>query len=159
MSVIFATDVVTLTPAGRADLEQELQRLRTEQLPAITARLAEAREDPAAQDEDAGLLELQEEQQRLERRAIGLERLLAAARDIIPATSGEVALGSLVEIEEDGERETYQLVDPREASVSEGRVSIASPVGQALLGHRVGDMAVVPVPDGERCVRIVAVSN
>jgi transcription elongation factor GreA len=158
MSAIPATDLVTLTRAGRADLEQELWRLRTEHLPALTTRLAEAREDPAAQDEDAGLLELQEEQQRLERRAISLERLLAAARDIIPEVTGLVALGSLVEIEEDGEREAYQLVDPREASVSEGRISIASPVGQALLGHRVGDVAVVPVPDGERYVRVVAVS-
>jgi transcription elongation GreA/GreB family factor len=58
----------------------------------------------AAHGEDAGLLELQEEQQRLERRAIHVERLLTAARESIPAATGVVARGSHVEIKEDGER-------------------------------------------------------
>ena len=59
------TDAIALTPQGRADLENELRVLRNERLPALAARLADAREDPATRDEDAGLLELQEEQRRL----------------------------------------------------------------------------------------------
>jgi transcription elongation factor GreA len=145
-------ETIALTPAGRAALEQELQRLRTEHVPALTRRLAEARE------EDAGLLELQEEMQRAERRALELERLLAVAREIAPSTTGAAALGSRVEIEDEGERDVFQLVDPREANAAEGRISVASPVGNALLGHVADDEVVVSLPDGERRLRIVSLS-
>ncbi len=153
-----ASDVIALTPQGRADLERELTQLRNETLPALAARLADAREDPATRDEDAGLLELQEEQRRLERRATELERVLASAREIAPTSGGIVALGSRVEIEEDGEREAFQLVDPREANAAEGRISIVSPVGKALLGHSAGDEITVPLPAGDRRLRVVSVA-
>ena len=151
-------ETIALTPAGRTALEQELQRLRTEQVPALTRRLAEAREDSATREEDAGLLELQEEMQRAERRALELERLLAVAREIAPSTTGAAALGSRVEIEDEGERDVFQLVDPREANAAEGRISVASPVGNALLGHVADDEVVVSLPDGERRLRIVSLS-
>jgi len=152
------TDTIALTPAGRADLEHELRQLNDERLPALAARLADAREDPATRDEDAGLLELQEEQRRLERRATELERLLASAREISPVAGGVIALGSRVEIAEDDEHESFQLVDPHEANAVEGRISIVSPVGKALLGHRVGDQIGVPLPAGDRLLRVVSVS-
>lgn len=149
---------IALTPEGRAGLENELRQLRNETLPALAARLADAREDPATRDEDAGLLELQEEQRRLERRATELERVLASAREIAPTLGGIVGLGSRVEIDEDGERESFQLVDPREANAAEGRISIVSPVGKALLGHRVGDEIMVPLPAGDRRLRVISVA-
>lgn len=149
---------IALTPEGRAGLENELHQLRNETLPALAARLADAREDPATRDEDAGLLELQEEQRRLERRATELERVLASAREIAPMAGGIVGLGSRVEIDEDGERESFQLVDPREANAAEGRISIVSPVGKALLGHRVGDEILVPLPAGDRRLRVISVA-
>jgi transcription elongation factor GreA len=152
------TDAIALTPQGRADLENELRVLRNERLPALAARLADAREDPATRDEDAGLLELQEEQRRLERRATELERLLASAREIAPTAGGIVALGSRVEVDEDGEREAFQLVHPHEANAAEGRISIVSPVGKALLGHRVGDEVLVPLPAGDRRLQIISVA-
>lgn len=158
MNATNGTDIVALTPEGRAGLENELSMLRNERLPALAARLADAREDPATRDEDAGLLELQEEQRRLERRATELERLLASAREIAPTKGGVVSLGSRVEVEEDGEREAFQLVDPREANAAEGRISIVSPVGKALLGHRVGDEIPVPLPAGDRRLRLISVA-
>jgi len=152
------TDTIALTPEGRADLENELHQLLNERLPALAARLADAREDPATRDEDAGLLELQEEQRRLERRSTELERVLAAAREIAPTSNGVIALGSRVEVEEDGEREAFQLVDPREANAGEGRISIVSPVGKALLGHKGGDELVVPLPAGDRHLQVISVA-
>ena len=149
---------IALTPQGRADLENELRVLRNERLPALAARLADAREDPATRDEDAGLLELQEEQRRLERRATELERLLASAREIAPTAGGIIGLGSRVEVEEDGEHEAFQLVHPNEANAAEGRISIVSPVGKALLGHRVGDEVLVPLPAGDRRLHIISVT-
>jgi transcription elongation factor GreA len=158
MNQAHLTDNIALTPEGRADLENELRVLRNERLPALAARLADAREDPATRDEDAGLLELQEEQRRLERRATELERLLASAREIAPPAGGIVALCSRVAVDEDGEREAFQLVHPHEANAADGRISIVSPVGKALLGHRVGDEVVVPLPAGDRRLRIISVA-
>ena len=71
----YATETPALTPAGRTSLHRELQTLRGENLPAVTAQLAEAREDPAARNEDAGLLALLQEHSRLDRRATEIERL------------------------------------------------------------------------------------
>lgn len=152
------SDTIALTREGRAGLEAELQSLLNERLPALAARLADAREDPATRDEDAGLLELQEEQRRLERRATELERLLASARELAPSANGVISLGSRVEVEEDGESEAFQLVDSHEANVSEGRISIQSPVGKALLGHHAGDEVGVSLPAGDRLLRVVSVS-
>src|SRR5438067_11323620 len=78
------TDNIALTPEGRADLENELRVLRNESLPALAARLADAREDPATRDEDAGLLDPQAEQRRLERRATDPEPPPASARETAP---------------------------------------------------------------------------
>ena len=153
------TERPALTPAGRASLQRELQTLRGERLPALTARLAEAHEDPAVRNEDAGLLEFLQEHSRLECRATEIERLLAVAREIVPPTDGVVALGSRVEIQDDGERDVFQLVAACEANIAEGRLSMVSPLGQALLGHVAGEEVVVRLPGGERRVRILSLAG
>jgi len=152
------TATIALTPAGRAELEQELRVLRTERLPALAARLADAQGSGDAWDEAGVLRELHEEQLRLEQRAGELERLLAAAGDLALGTPGVVTLGSHADLDDEGERGMYQLVDPHEANVAAGRLSITSPLGRALVGHRSGDAVLVTGPIGERQVRIVAVS-
>jgi len=134
--------------------------LRIARLPTLAARLADARGSADAWDEAVVLRELHEEQLRLERRAGDLERLLAEAGALAPGPGpvGVVALGSHVDLDDEGERDAYQLVDPHEANVAAGRLSIASPLGRALAGHRTGDVALVTGPVGERQVRIVAVT-
>lgn len=149
---------IVLTPAGRMGMEQELRRLRDELLPALATQLAEARDDPGTRSDGTELLLVQQELYRGERRASELEWLLASAREVTPPADGVIAMGSRVEIEDAGERDIFQVVDPREANVGQGRVSIVSPVGHALLGHSVGDQVVVEAPVGERWIRIIAVS-
>lgn len=151
-------NMIALTPAGRASMEQELRHLRDERLPALIAQLVEARDDPATRKEGADVLAVQHEQQRVQRRVDELDWLLRVAREIVPPGDGVIALGSTVEIDDEGERDSFQVVDPREANVAEGRLSTVSPVGQALLGHRAGDGVVVDGPAGQRSIRIVAVS-
>lgn len=153
-----ALEKVILTPAGRASLELELRQLREELLPALAAQCAEAWDDPATRTEGADLLAVQQDLHRGERRARELEWLLTVAREMAPPANGVIALGSRVEIEDSGEHDMFQVVDPREANIAQRRVSIASPVGQALLGHSAGDEVVVEAPLGERSIRIVAVS-
>lgn len=158
MTAQMSRETIALTPAGRLRLEQELGLLRRDHLPALLARLSEARDDGAARDEDAGLLELLEEHGRVEHRVRVLERLLTVAREIAPPGDGVVGLGSRVEIEDDDGRDIFQLVDPCEANPAEGRISVVSPVGRALLGRRAGDAVIVPLPAGERRLRIVGLA-
>lgn len=158
LDVTTRSETPALTPAGRRVLEHELHLLRDERLPALVTQLVEAREDSATRDEDLGLLALLDEQNRLRRRVQTLEWLLSSTAALVSPADGVAALGSWVAVEEDGERETFQLVDPCEANVAAGRVPIDSPVGRWLLGHQVGETVVVPVPAGERCLRIVSLA-
>ena len=148
-----------LTPAGRAALSRELRVLRDERLPALTELLREAHADTATRDEDGGLREIVEEHSRAERRAMELDRLLALAGALAPADDGVAGLGSRVEIDADGEHDAFQLVDPCEADIAAGRLSVASPVGRALLGLTVGAEVAVRLPVGEMRLRLVALTN
>jgi transcription elongation factor GreA len=72
----------------------------------------------------------------------------------------EVHLGSTVSFTDaTAERDqTYRIVDPLEAKPSDGRLSSASPVGGALIGHHVGDLVEVRTPKGVRQLQIAAIA-
>ena len=59
--------------------------------------------------------------------------------------------------EDDGTEETYTLVSPAEAAPTAGRVSVNSPLGQALVGKKKGEKAVVAAPSGSWQVEVVAI--
>jgi transcription elongation factor GreA len=87
------------------------------------------------------------------------ERVLTAT--VVEATGGDViGYGSTVEVadEKTGGHHIYTLVSSREASAADGRLSIESPVAEALRGKRAGDVAVVQTPRGERRFRVESVS-
>ncbi len=71
----------------------------------------------------------------------------------------EVHLGSVVSFTDRraGHDQTIKLVDPHEAEPSHGRLSVASPVARALLGHHVGDLVEVHTPKGIRPLLIGAI--
>jgi transcription elongation factor GreA len=70
---------------------------------------------------------------------------------------GVAAYGSRVTVEdlEEGEEILYHLVFPEEADVSEGRISLGSPLGRALLNRKVGDQIEVQTPKGKRSYAII----
>ena len=68
-----------------------------------------------------------------------------------------VRLGSTVEVRSDGDDATYVIVGTAEADPAAGRLSNNSPVGQALLGAKVGDDIVIQLPRGSVTYHIVAV--
>jgi len=72
-----------------------------------------------------------------------------------------VALGSRVDLvdAETGKAVTYELVIPDMADFSKGLVSVTSPIGKALVGHRVGDDVVIKTPAGTREYEIVGLST
>jgi transcription elongation GreA/GreB family factor/very-short-patch-repair endonuclease len=88
-----------------------------------------------------------------------LQRLLAEVRVLPPpADNGAVGIGCLVSFrEEGGPEEIWQLVPPLEADPGRGRMSVLTPIGKALIGHRVGDVVEVRAPSGAYRAEIIAV--
>jgi transcription elongation factor GreA len=123
-----------ITPDGLARLCEELERLRT-----MRNGSAEAL---------------------LERRIAVLEERLRAARLVEPQPgNGRVDVGERVRVRDldSGERIELELVGPLEADPSEGRISVVSPLGKAVVGLRRGQVAGVETPLGRRRVQVVAV--
>ena len=147
-----------LTPEGKKKLEEELEHLRTVRRPEITEHLRSAIEEGDI-TENAGYDETKREQAFVEGRIREIEAILRGAQIIAEDGSlgvEAVSLGSRVTILEEGgiAPETYHIVGPAEADPLKGRISYESPLGQALMGRRVGDTIPVDTPGGLLYFRI-----
>lgn len=128
---------VNLTPAGKAELEQELAELIA-QRPAIAERIATAR---AFGDlsENQEYTDARAEQKVVENRILEIQDTLKNAVLIKTRKSDKVNIGSTVNISMGGKDFTYSVVGPVEANPLEGKISHESPIGKELLGRKVGD--------------------
>lgn len=128
---------VNLTPAGKAELEQELAELIAER-PAIAERIATAR---AFGDlsENQEYTDARAEQKTVENRILEIQDILKNATLIKARKTTKVNVGSTVEITMSGKPFAYTIVGPVEANPLEGKISNESPIGKELLGRKVGD--------------------
>jgi transcription elongation factor GreA len=149
---------VYVTPEGLKKLEDELEHLRTVKRQEVAQRLHEAMEDGEL-IENAEYEAAKNEQAFVEGRILELEHMLAQAQVIEPGKStGVVGIGSTVVIQEDSKSaETYTIVGAAEANPREGLISNESPLGQALLDHKVGDDVEYRAPAGTMRFRIVKI--
>ena len=150
---------VYLTAEGVINLRLELDHLVNVKRPALAKRLREAIQQGDL-SENAGYLTAKEEQGFLEGRIQQIEAMLRCA--VIIQKDGpadEVALGSRVTVVEEGAEglETFHIVGPVEVDPDNGRISYESPLGRALMEHRVGDTITVEAPGGEIVFRIIAI--
>ncbi len=149
-----------MTPAGYQKMKLELESLKTVERPKVVKDINEA----AARGDLSENSEYDDAKERLailNRRIGELESKLAQAEVIDPAkvNSDRVAFGAtvhLVDVDTD-EEITYQLVGVDEVDVKAGRISIASPIGRALVGKEEGDSVRVSVPRGTREFEIVSI--
>jgi transcription elongation factor GreA len=150
---------VLLTEAGKTRLQEELLDLRTRRRPELHERIQEATESGDVSD-NAEYEDLKDEWAMLEARIGELEQTLERAVIIEkPSKDGVIGLGSEVTLRaDDGEVETWILVSPQEAKSGDGRISSQSPVGQAVMGCRVGETATVVTPGGSMRYTVVAVA-
>ncbi|MGE5596501.1 MAG: transcription elongation factor GreA [Hyphomicrobiales bacterium] len=140
---------VPLTREGKAKLEEELEELRAQRR-VVAERIHNAQEQGTSQN-DAEYDDAKQEQGMLEGRILDIEDTLRRATIIDDESAkalGHIALGSRVEVEQDGKRRQYQIVGAPEADPANGKISNESPVGSALLGKAVGDTVDVHVPKG-----------
>lgn len=141
-----------LTDEGARKLGKRLGYLKAERLPQLVEQIREIAEEGDSFDESPEYAVVKAEQTFVESEIKRLELLLQTAQIIEQAENyEEVNFGSWVMITEKSsqQEECYQLLDSAEANPNEGRISIESPLGQALLGARVGDKIKVKAPDGE----------
>ena len=142
---------VYLTRAGFHKLQTQLESLKTSERQKIAKAIAEARAQGDI-SENAEYDAAKEAQAHNEARIAELETKLANVRLIenenIP--SDKVFIGAIVTLEDvDNDEElTYMLVSPEEASYEENKISVFSPIGKGLLGHKAGETLEIKVPAG-----------
>ena len=138
-----------LTPEGAAKVRAELDELRGPRREAMALRLRHAVQQGDL-SENADYIKAKEDQAFLEGHILELETILRQATIVEPPTATDVVgLGTTVVVAEDGSGpEVYQLVGMKEADPRQGKISHESPIGKALLGKRVGDIAEVRTPGG-----------
>jgi transcription elongation factor GreA len=142
---------VPMTKKGYEALQAELTRLRREERPKVIQAITEAREHGDLK-ENAEYKAAKEHQQFIDTRMAELEHKLGSAQ-VVEISTGEcetVVFGvtvSLLNMESQEERR-YTLVGTDEADIKNGSISVQSPIGRALIGHRVGDIVEVHRPAG-----------
>ena len=149
-----------LTPNGLHELEARLEYLRNVRRQEVAARLHQALEEGGELVENAEYEDAKNEQAFVEGEILRLETILSNAQ-IIEDTGPKdvVGLGDKVKVQEKGRKETeiFIIVGAAEADPTEGRISNESPLGRALVGHRVGDHVTVRAPDGNIIFTVKAI--
>jgi transcription elongation factor GreA len=155
-----AANAVYLTAEGARKLREELDQLKNVKRPDLAVRLRHAIQQGDL-SENADYHAAKEEQGFLEGRIIELERLLrdTVILDESSVDGGAVRLGARVTVVEQGfsDREVFQIVGKAEANPAQGRISNESPLGQALIGRRIGETVSIAAPGGVTIFRVVAI--
>jgi len=153
---------VVLTEEGRKKLIDELSELKNVKRREVAERLKNAISYGDLM-ENSEYDDAKNEQARVEHRIDQIETMLAKARiiDRRHVKTKEVGIGSLVEIKKvgAGKKQSLRIVGPAEANPENQMISYASPVGRALMGLKVGDIAVVEAPAGEIKYRIISIKK
>ncbi|MCS7057604.1 MAG: transcription elongation factor GreA [Meiothermus sp.] len=148
---------VYLTAEGKARLEQELAYLKTERMRQIAEEMGRAIAEGDLR-ENAGYDEARRAMWENNSRIAELEDILSRVQ-VVEAGNGvptEVQIGVTVELETpSGQRMSLTMVGSHEADVFSGKISNESPLGQALMGKKVGDEVQVKGPKGSQTYIIV----
>lgn len=108
--------------------------------------------------ENAEYNEARDNQAMIEDRISKLEDLLKKASIISSHDSlGQAGIGSIVTVERDGKKTTYTIVGSEESDVAEGKISIRSPFGQAIVGKKKGETFSFKAPNGELEYKVVEI--
>lgn len=151
---------VPMTLEGYQTLENELQRLKSQERPRIIQLIAEARAHGDL-SENAEYHSAKEAQGMNEARVADIEDKLSRADVIDPSKlSGDtIKFGALVTLEDEdsGDKVKYRIVGDAEANVRDGKISISSPIARALIGKSKGDSVEVTAPKGARSYEVLRV--
>ena len=146
-----------MSQEGYDKLVAELRQMESVELPQIREAIAEARAQGDL-SENFEYHAAKREQARLLGRIRFKQRVLENARVLDTALLKSDGVGLLSKVEmtnlNNNARMSYTIVSPHEANLREGKISIKSPIAQALLNKKVGDVVEVQVPVGIQKLRI-----
>ena len=147
-----------LTEEGLENLRDELEQLKAIRRPEVAARIHKASDSGGTVD-NAEYDEAKNEQAFIEGRIQDLENILSNAV-VAPAHDETESIGfgsSVTVVTDGGAKRRYKVVGSAEAAPLKGKISNESPVGRALLGHKVGDEVEVKTPSGIMKLTITAI--
>ncbi len=151
---------VPVTKEGYEALKKELEQLKRVERPENIKAIEEARAHGDL-SENAEFAAAKDRQGFIEGRINELQYKIANADIIVPdqLNKDKAVFGSTVLLENigTGENVEYQLVGPDESDIEKGRISISSPLGQAILGKKPGDELTLQVPGGKREYELVEI--
>lgn len=144
-------DITYYTEEGLKSLKDELHELEVRERPRVSQQIAEAR-DKGDLSENAEYDAAKEAQGLLEMKISQLKTLISTARvlDDSEMDTSKALILSKVKIKnlKNGMEVQYTLVAENEADLKAKKISVDSPIGKGLLGHKVGDIADVHTPGG-----------
>jgi transcription elongation factor GreA len=142
-----------ITRNGYNNLHKELENLKKVVRPQVIKAIEEARAQGDL-NENAEYVAAKERQSFVEKKIYEIEQKLANSEimDTLSLSNGQVGFGAIVTLENlsNGGKVTYKIVGPDESDISSGRISIASPLGKALIGREVNDEVIVQTPGGAK---------
>ena len=149
---------IYLTSEGLEEIKKELEHLKLVKRPEVINSLKDAR---ALGDlsENAEYDAARNEQAIVEGRIVELEAMVENAVVIEKVNTDCVSIGTKVKIEyvEDKDTEEYSIVGSKEADPFQNKISNESPIAQAIMGLKVGDIAHVSSPNGQYDVKILQI--
>lgn len=160
--VIKLAKAIKVTDDGLKKLQDELEYLKTEGRKDIAEKIKVAR-GYGDLSENSEYDDAKNEQAKIEARIVEIEAMLKNVEIIkdIKGAAKTVMVGVKVKVydEEFDEEDEYHIVGSTEADPASNKISDESPVGKALLGHKVNDTVVVEAPAGEIKLKILGISK
>ncbi len=152
-----------LTKEGHEAKVEKLKELRHELYEELPEKLKEAKEHEGDLRENKEFMFLREKQDRLQAEVKRLENMLDKAEviDRSEIRSDMVSIGTKVILQpkEGNGPETYTLVSPAEVDLEKNKISMDSPIGEALMGHQQGEEIVAETPSGNRRYKILGIGE
>lgn len=153
-------EIIYLTQEGFDALKKELKELKEKLMYDIAARIKEAREYGDL-SENSEYDEAKNEQGRINGRILEIEHVLDKSEIIdsndVQSDIARLGLTIMVKNLENKMENRFKLVNPQEADIFENKVSVESPVGEALDGGSVGDVVKVKTPSGIQQYKIIGI--
>ncbi len=153
-------DRVPITKQGYETLKKELAHLKSVERPENIKAIEEARAHGDL-SENAEFEAAKDRQGFIEARINELGYKLGNADiidpDTLPKDRAVFGCSVILENADTGEDVEYQLVGPDESDIKEGRISVSSPLGKAIIGKKPGQEVVLQAPGGKRCYELVEI--
>ncbi len=130
------------------EIKKELLTLKNSTIPEIAKRIDEAKQQGDL-SENAEYHQAREDMAWAQGRLIEVEKIINNAKIIVKQSTGMISIGDTITVEINGKEKKYTIVGPQEINPTKGLISNESPLGEAFIGHKVGEKVEIAVPSGK----------